>query len=495
MKKTLLLVPHQDDEILVGGSALLELIRSEKWEVYVAYLTNGDSRGEWEAKVRIQDAYNVLSFLGLSKDNIFLLGYANRWNSERHIYNSLPDECLTSQIGKDETYGVGNYNDYAYIKNGLHHSYTRNNLKSDMMQLLKDIQPDLCMVVDMDAHEDHRATSLLFDECMGEILKDRKDYKPLILKKFAYIGVWKGEKDYWLNPHKETYITEELENPFLNWEERIQFAVTKDCNTGFLYKNTLFQAAKKYRTQYVWTRAAAFLNDDICFWRRYSENILLNADIRVSSGNAEYLNDFKILDSHNIKGSKKCEYDAGIWMFDNNDKERKIEIYFSEPKKITQINIYECSMKDSGIEKIRVSFEHGEEEIFTIERRKKNTFKFDERKESTVVTIVIDKAYGSKAGISEIEMFDDIIDLGECGLPFTYYSKNRNSGECRTPILYQMEKNYLLLKEKVVREIWLPLMELSISYPILRKWKCLFVFIQLWNISKKIVKKMKHFNF
>ena len=44
MKKAVLVVPHEDDELLVGGAALVELIRDPEWEVTVVYLTTGYAR-------------------------------------------------------------------------------------------------------------------------------------------------------------------------------------------------------------------------------------------------------------------------------------------------------------------------------------------------------------------------------------------------------------------------------------------------------------------
>lgn len=491
-KRAVVVVPHQDDEILTGGAALVELIRSRDWETDVIYTTNGDSRGAWEAEIRMQDACRVLQFLGMSRDHIHFLGYANRWQGDMHIYNAIHGETLTSRIGRDETYGTKEIPDSCFKRENVHHKYTRKNLKEDLKGLLGEILPDLCIVIDLDKHEDHRACSLLFEECMGEILKELQGYKPLVLKKFAYTGVWKGEKDYWKMPHRPTALQEELPNPFLKWNERLQFAVPEDCNTKLLRKNTLFKASKLYRTQYVWTRAAGYLNDDICFWQRNSNNLALRASMKASSGNVECLKDFKIVDSTDIRDSIEWEFDAGIWSPEENDVKKEIMITFSDPVLARYFIIYECSLKNSGIRKLKLVINESVEKEILIEPGKKNVIELDDTipKEIRSIKLAVIESYGQAIGISEIEILAEAIPLTEYDLPFKRYIGDSNEkADIWLKAVINMEEKCFKFKEHWVRNIWIPKWEFCNEHPVLLKKGYLYLPLEVCHILKKVLKK------
>ena len=59
-QSALVIVPHEDDEILVAGNLILRLL-SERMSVYVAFSTYGD----WkiDANVRVHEALSSLEYL------------------------------------------------------------------------------------------------------------------------------------------------------------------------------------------------------------------------------------------------------------------------------------------------------------------------------------------------------------------------------------------------------------------------------------------------
>ena len=65
--------PHQDDEIL-GGYAV---IRQQPEHIYVVFLTNGDYEGADVARTRWQESCAALTHLGVPRDHILTLGYAD----------------------------------------------------------------------------------------------------------------------------------------------------------------------------------------------------------------------------------------------------------------------------------------------------------------------------------------------------------------------------------------------------------------------------------
>ena len=224
MKKILVLAPHPDDEILLAG-ALIYTIKND-FEIYVGYMTNGDSKSNL-GEIRINEAVESLKVLGVKESHIEFLGYGNNWIGNKHIYNMDEEEIATSMSNKQKTYGTYNYPEFAMKNYGKSNDYTRKNLKKDISAVIEKIWPDVIICVDYDSHPDHRALSLLFEEVMGALLKKQIGYTPIVLKKFAYAGMYYGVNDYYESPFKMTEkgsnvelldMRFELDNPTYTWE-------------------------------------------------------------------------------------------------------------------------------------------------------------------------------------------------------------------------------------------------------------------------------------
>lgn len=88
MEKILIIVPHEDDEINLAGGLIYSL--KNKDNVYVTFVTNGDFI--YKAKYRYMEAIKSLGILGVKKDNIIFLGYADQaYDQSNHMYNSEKD--------------------------------------------------------------------------------------------------------------------------------------------------------------------------------------------------------------------------------------------------------------------------------------------------------------------------------------------------------------------------------------------------------------------
>ena len=115
---------------------------------------------------------------------------------------------------------------------------------------------DILLVVDFDSHPDHRAASLLVEECLGELLLERPSYRPLVLKRFAYDGVWKGEADFFEVPGKATILKELSLFPYTE-SDMLRFAMPDDCVTPRFFINFLYRTFRCYKTQEIWQKALA----------------------------------------------------------------------------------------------------------------------------------------------------------------------------------------------------------------------------------------------
>jgi len=361
VKRALIIAPHPDDEINLAGQ-LMVYLNKKKIEIFVMYTTNGDSEARMGNK-RIQEAINANFVLGIEKDHVIFLGYPNEWCGSTHIYNTEPELVLTSKIGKTQTNSISSHPEFCMLKHGVHHSFTRNNFKSDYKEVIEYILPDLIIAPEFDSHPDHRAASLLFDEIIGEILKDRADYRPTVLKKYIHEGVWYGPKDYYEMLPTQTegprfYCggLHDLDSPSFTWNQRIQYGVEKETLTELISKNVVYKSAKKHKVTTAWYEMQRVINSDIVYWQRRTDNLCLNANITATSGNIKYLNDFKLYDSVDVNSKKDAfaESASYCWRPDDNDNEKRIIIRLDNPNNTERIVIFEDCNHKNHITKLQI---------------------------------------------------------------------------------------------------------------------------------------------
>ena len=339
MKKVLFIVPHEDDEVFVGGPMIMNLTKDFNYEVFVFIATNGDYY-PFENGIRIKESLNALDMMGVKGDHIIFGGYGDCWRGT-HIYNSPDDEAKTSQGGFEKTY-VENprYMNWHYQKFGDHATYTRRHYLQDVQSLVEDIKPDVILAVDMDTHRDHRCLSLLLDEALCNILRKKTGYCPILLKKYAYQGVLGGKGDFFHYPNRPTVGADEVpSNPFFPWGDRICYVVPDSCNTFFIRSSKLYKVIREYKSQDMWLSAAGFINTDIIYWQRHTNNLAITANITATSGNTSYLNDFKLIDTEDVVPTK-CNHKLKSWRPDAADSDKNIRINFGEQVKTGTIIIY-----------------------------------------------------------------------------------------------------------------------------------------------------------
>lgn len=414
-KKAMIIAPHPDDEINLAGQ-ILPYLHECDYKVYVVYTTNGDSNKTIGNK-RLNEALMSCKILGISTDNIIFLGYANEWEHEKHLYNESKNS-LVSAIGKNQTNSINAHPEYCFKKNGRHHKFTKANFKTDMKTVICDYFPGLIICVDFDSHPDHRAASLMFDEVIGEILKEQQVYRPVILKKFAYNGVWKGDKDYYPYPCAKTKmhtgisysgLIHDLESPTYKWADRVVIPSHKKTITPLLTKNILYKAAKQHRCTVAWYEMQRVINGDSIFWERRTDNLLLSkVTINTSSGDAIYINDFKTFDVDDITNNELiCKDKEYCWRPTKDDDLKELRIAFNIEISIQNINIYEDFSNENHIKRMKVIVG---EHIFFVEPNRDGS-KTNLYLKNKVLTKIIEfkiLEYEGEPGISEIEVFDRV---------------------------------------------------------------------------------------
>lgn len=365
IQSALVIVPHPDDEINLAGG-LFELLHDSEVYTTVVVCTNGDYIPE-DASKRYNEAKKAQKVYKYQE--LLFLGYGDGYIG-KHIYDADADEIVISHSGKKETYCAGTDHEYCYTKTGVHHAYSRNNYKNDIKYVLGEKKADLIICVDLDKHLDHRCVSLLFDECMGELLKSDCNYRPIILKGFAYNGVWFGPYDFFDTLVSPTKIRlnngESLEKkcfPYL-WERRIQIKNSDNVLSFNLWKNPIFRGLLAHKSQSDAYKVGfcalscfpKIANPDSCYWYRNPYNMALYSRIETTSGEARYLNDFML-----VKPAQSISDDLAInsigWTPDINDNQRIITVTFPRIVCLAEIRLFKNF--DSQIDKICVSTENG----------------------------------------------------------------------------------------------------------------------------------------
>ena len=441
INKALVFVPHPDDEINIAGQ-MIWFLKNKDIDLKVIYLTNGDY--ENGTADRIQEAMASLKVLGVRRDSIIFLGYGDGWRGGKHIYNCGEREVIVSHAGRKETFGNSQMLDFAYLEREKHNLYCRENIKNDIKTILLREMADLLIGVDFDQHPDHRALSLLFEESLGEILRENKKYEPYVLKKFAYGGVYSGISDYYdyyplkptAPPIKSKRLSEKyiLDNPYYEWEERIRIQTPSRCCTKRITNNVLYKAAKMHRSQDIKRRICSICNGDIVYWQRRTDSILKYASVHVSSGEVDYLHDFKLFDCSDIRirNDGTGIFDAGYWRPDIDDEERIISILFDRLFEITRIVIYQDVFHNNGIGSLQVEIGEKRYDYSFSVPKPRIDLRFDEVISADRITIRIADCYGASIGIGEIEVFsskeqtiDDLFPIDESDL---YYPRKESIG-------------------------------------------------------------------
>jgi len=415
----MILVPHQDDEIIMCGAFLKGIIEAGN-EVTVVFMTNGDYTSDI-GSIRMQESLDVLRLYGISKDNVIFMGYANEYDIKGpHIYDAKDNRLVFSQYGNCYTYGLPDKPEYCYSKRGIHNEYRRSNVLIDLKDIILEIMPDVIFATDVEIHPDHKANSLFLDEVLGQILHELTDYSPTVLKKPEYSTGWNGEKDYSLinnlaaqkNGIKSfvNYTSTEFTNPYIRWQNRIRLPIDKYARTPIREDNILFQSLKLYKTQNVIDHFESLANSDVVFWMRRTDSLTYRARVYATSGKAEFINDFKIFDSSDIKRTSIDSWfvDESIWRPDPEDKNPEIIIEFDEEKWISEIVIYQEYVSKSQVTCCNIEI-NDEKLVYSGKLEKKlPTHVIFEAENAKKITIKIIETTNEKyaSGISEIEVYE-----------------------------------------------------------------------------------------
>lgn len=408
--EVLVIVPHQDDEVCILGGVFERYI-AEGSRVRVLFTTNGDYVGGNSAETRMQEAINAMAVAGIPAEDVYFLGFGDQWHTS-HIYHQDDDTVLASHSGNKETYSTKTHDVW---QEGV--AYTRANYKACLRDLIETIQADTIFCIDFDGHQDHRALSLLFEEVMGEMLRDNPSYTPTVFKGFGYSLSWAADFDFYeenilstVNPYDVPYMTEVN---YYNWADRVRFPIAREALGRLKAPTTTYQMLVAYASQEAPGQGNRVLNGDRVFWHRPTESVLYRASFAAASGSTDVLNDFRYTDCVDVTNFYAA-FAGHVWIPDVSDTDKCVEVALEEPSVLTEIRLFDNPSLEDNILKAEITLSDGS--VHTVETLPTNgsaaivPITSAEPVESFTVRIL--ESEGAAAGLTEIEAYKETPDHG-----------------------------------------------------------------------------------
>lgn len=401
-RRVMLIVPHQDDDINILGGVLEEYARYGS-ELYPVFVTNGDYAGL--TQTRYGEALCVFAGMGVPEENVIFLGYGDGWQEGGpHLYNAPSGQVLTSRHGRTQTYGTA---DHAPYREGR--DYTIDNLREDLKSVILEYRPDVLFCSDYDHHIDHKAVTLLFDQVVGQLLKEVPDYRPIVYKAYAYGTAWEAEPDYYvenLGSTKNLFAQPYGQQPGVyHWEARIRFPVAGGTLSRSLLGSGAYETLAQYHSQGAQYHAAAVINADKVAWQRRTDSLCLGAQITVSSGKAGLLNDFMLTDNLDLGDPERMPWD-GVWIPEPEDAQQQVTVSLPEDTAVDTVVLYDHPSPEHNILDARITFADGTQV---------QTGPLDPGGAATVIpaagrgsfAVSLLRREGDMAGLTEVEAFGE----------------------------------------------------------------------------------------
>lgn len=401
-KDVMIVVPHQDDEInLMGG--MIEQYTGCGSRVSVVFSTNGDFFDL--APTRYREALEVLEALGVRQENVFFLGFGDKWQPQQcsgatvsHVYNSPdPESIWTSANNRTATYGTALKDCWSTL------DYTRDNYVLSLKTLIQQRKPEIIYCVDHDEHIEHKALDLLFEETMGLILKEDAHYKPVIYKGFCYGTAWKANDDFTdapnlLSTKKPDEVTWWQTGAVYRWEDRVRIPMAAGNLNRMLSQNSVYRSFAAYASQEAYYHSSMVLNGDKVFWERKTDSLLYNAVFTADNQPVETWNDFKWKDSRDIS--------AGQAPWDGVFGAEYIRVELPEPAEMCSLVLYDHPDPEINILGGCIVFDDGDRVDFgPLNPGGDGTLVTFPEKKTAGFQIQLTRWEGTGAGFSEIEAY------------------------------------------------------------------------------------------
>jgi LmbE family N-acetylglucosaminyl deacetylase len=265
---TMIIVPHQDDEILISGGLLYQL-QEQGNPVEVVMVTNGDYECEdqTKGKARLRESIRGLEVLGIAREQLTILGYADTGMPEKdsfigHLFAEKDEKKVYFSSCGSQTYGLEDYPEFHMQRWGTHADYTRSMIKEDIKTVIEEQKPQNIITTSIfDQHGDHAALFRFVTEILDEL--ESEGYRPDL-----YCGLVHScdGDEAWPQRDSGTFdCPKKLEETSdYRWEDRIVLALPKAL------KDRKLKALQEYEIALEPNAIdflMAFIKDEEIFWK------------------------------------------------------------------------------------------------------------------------------------------------------------------------------------------------------------------------------------
>lgn len=413
-KKVMVIVPHEDDDLLISGQVLPSMYKNGA-DVRVVFATNGDKRVS--AYTRQSEACNALEKLGIPREKVIFLGYPDG----TQLY--VGKKAYSFSSGWDHTYAGKGFKDYHFDRFGTHAQYTAENMVDDIESVILEYRPDYILAIDFDTHTDHRGVSISFEKAMERILKKESGYTPKVLKCFGYSLAWKSKPDFYALNIKSTVMQDREKNndpsyetdvPQYRWSSRVRLPIDKKSLSHSILRCSEYKALSEHLSQYAYCYSERIINGDSVYWNRRTDSLTYNADISVSSGDASLLNNFRLIGVGNRTAGPNVKLENCVSRFDKSDAQKTVTVKFDSPKTVSCVSLYDNFGLNSNILGGVITFSDGSKvEVPALNVDGSETrVVFEPKHNITSFTFKVTE-YEGVAGLDEIEAFENAdYDMG-----------------------------------------------------------------------------------
>ena len=413
-KKVMVIVPHEDDDLLISGQVLPSMYKNGA-DVRVVFATNGDK--SVSAYTRQSEACNALEKLGIPREKVIFLGYPDG----TQLY--VGKKAYSFSSGWDHTYAGKGFKDYHFDHFGTHAQYTAENMVDDIESVILEYRPDYILAIDFDTHTDHRGVSISFEKAMERILKKESGYTPKVLKCFGYSLAWKSKPDFYALNIKSTVMQDREKNndpsyetdvPQYRWSSRVRLPIDKKSLSHSILRCSEYKALSEHLSQYAYCYSERIINGDSVYWNRRTDSLTYNADISVSSGDASLLNNFRLIGVGNRTAGPHVKLENCVSRFDKNDAQKTVTVKFDSPKTVSCVSLYDNFGLNSNILGGVIAFSDGSKvEVPALNADGSETrVVFEPKHNITSFTFKVTE-YEGVAGLDEIEAFENAdYDMG-----------------------------------------------------------------------------------
>ncbi len=271
----MVVVPHQDDEVLLYAGILYQAKRLGR-EVKVVIVTNGDCgcRDYTKGHERLRETIRGMGRLGIPEEDLIFLGYADTGMPREEsflwqLYEEKEQDKRLRSDCSDRTYGLPEKPEYHWERWGEHAPYTRSMVAQDLRDVLAAYKPEyLFTTCKEDTHGDHAGLYLFLQEIL-QALRREEDYRPELFCGLVHSAA--GD-DIWPERTGKVFTCPENleESGGLRWDERYRFMLPEEMAQEKGQENLKYQALLQYETALepgAYAFLMSFVKAEEIFWK------------------------------------------------------------------------------------------------------------------------------------------------------------------------------------------------------------------------------------